>query len=66
MFEPNQSYQSKEQCTLVVFDDQIPGFAERFHQERMAWAQHADIEAQEQERYVLIVRPGGAARRQAT
>ncbi len=45
---------------LVVNDLRIPGSAERLHRERAAWAEHGDIEALDENHYVLIVRTGAA------
>lgn len=55
-----KSYRSAEASTLAVFDVRVPGIAERLHRERAAWAEYADIEALDQNHYVLIVRPGVA------
>ena len=55
-----ESYRGTEQRTLTVFDVRIPGTAERLHRERAAWAGSGDIEALDQNHYVLIARPGGA------
>jgi hypothetical protein len=38
---------------------------ERLHRERTAWQADADIEALDENHFVLVVRPGGAARRLA-
>jgi hypothetical protein len=65
MFAPNQSYQTKEQCTSVVIDVRILCVAERFYRERTVWGELVDVEAQDQQPYVLMVSRGEAARRQA-
>jgi hypothetical protein len=45
---------------LAIFDVRVPGTAARLHRERAAWAENGDIEALDQNHYVLIVRPGVA------
>ena len=62
MIAPNQSYHEGKIKTFVVFNVRIPGAAERLQSERAAWGECEDIEALDQNHYVLIVRPGGAQR----
>jgi len=47
---------------LSIYDIRIPGVAERLHSERAAWQEQSDIEALDQNHFVLIVQPGGARR----
>ncbi len=60
MIAPNQYYHEGKTETLVVFDVRIPGAAERFHQERWAWAECLDVEALDKDHFALVIRPGGA------
>ncbi len=50
---------------MVLFDLRIPGVAERLHRERAAWQERGDIEALDQNHFVLIVRPGTPVREAA-
>jgi hypothetical protein len=45
---------------LVIFDVRIPGVAASLHRDRAAWGERSDIEALDEDHYVLLVRPGGA------
>ena len=47
---------------LAIYDTRIPGAAEQLHRERAAWQEYSNIEAIDQDHFVLIVRPGGAQR----
>ena len=60
MFAPKRSVSESATYTLVIFDIRIPGVAQRLHRERTAWQRHSDIEALNQNHYVLINRPGEA------
>ena len=51
--------------TLIIFDVRCAKAVERLHRERTAWQADADIEALDEDHFVLVVRPGGAARRLA-
>lgn len=53
-------YPNNEHQIPVVFDIRIPGVVERFHRERWAWQERADVEALDESHYVMIIRPGGA------
>jgi hypothetical protein len=55
-----ESYPTEQQSTWVLFDLRIPSTAARLHRERAAWAENGDIEALDQDHYILIVRTGGA------
>jgi hypothetical protein len=44
----------------TLFDLRIPGTADRLHRERAAWQEWGDLEALDEDHFVLIVRPGGA------
>ncbi len=60
LFAPKRSVSESATYTLVIFDIRIPGVAERLHRERAAWQRQSDIEALDQNPYVLINRPGEA------
>jgi hypothetical protein len=55
-------YPTREAEVAVLFDLRIPGVAERLHRERAVWQEDAEIEALDQDHFVLMVRPGGARR----
>ena len=58
MIRPNPFYTSSEAYELVIFDLRIPGIAERLHRERAAWQERGDLEALDEDHFVLIVSPG--------
>jgi hypothetical protein len=63
MDRANPLYPSSSECLISLYDLQYPGTAESLHREREAWQQEqADIEALDENHFVLIVRPGGAWR----
>ena len=57
---PNRAYHEGKSETLLIFDVRIPGAAARLHTERATWPECSDIDALDQHRYILVVRPGGA------
>jgi hypothetical protein len=62
MDRAKQLYPSSSECMVVLFDLRLPGTTERLHRERAAWQEQSDIEALDQNHFVLIVQPGGARR----
>ena len=64
-FAPNEANQRSGEMTLIIFDVRCAEAVERLHRERAAWQADADIEALDEDYFVLVVRPGGAARRLA-
>ena len=46
---------------LVVFDLCQPGVVDALHGQRAAWAEYSDLEALDEDHFVLIVRPGWAS-----
>ncbi len=58
MIRPRSVYPNREAYELVIFDVRIPDVAERLHRERAAWQEHGDIEALDEDHFVLVVRPG--------
>jgi hypothetical protein len=59
-FAPHSIVPDSKEITVAIFDVRIPGTAARLHRERAAWAENGDIEALDQNHYILIVQPGGA------
>jgi len=59
-FAPGSLYPSAPESIVVVFDARVPGGAERLHRERASWGAYGDIEALDEDHFVLVVRPGGA------
>jgi len=55
-------YPDRRSYELAIYDIRIPGAAERLHRERAAWQAQSDIEALDQNHFVLIVQPGDARR----
>jgi hypothetical protein len=43
---------------VVMFDLREPGGPAELHRQRAAWAEYTDIEALDEDHFVLIVRPG--------
>lgn len=57
-------YQDQEpEEILILFDLRDHEAVARFHRERAAWQGDSDIEALGPDHFVLIIRPGGAARK---
>jgi hypothetical protein len=65
-FAPQGGYQSSSLSTIIIFDLRCTSAVERLHRERAAWQADADIEALDEDHFVLVVRPGGAERRLAS
>ncbi len=55
MIAPRRSIQDIHPYTLVIFDVRIPGVANRLHQKRAELQESGEIEALDQNHYVLIV-----------
>jgi hypothetical protein len=58
-------YLEKETEITILFDLRIPGCAERIHRERALWQERSDIEALDEDHFILVIRPGAADRRVA-
>ena len=56
---PKTLYPDSSEYMVVLFDLRLPGTADRLHRERAAWQKRSDIEAVDENHFVLIVRPGG-------
>jgi hypothetical protein len=53
---------ANSQCIAILFDVSDPDEAEALHHARAVWQGASDIEALDEDRFILIVRPGGARR----
>lgn len=60
MIAPKKVYPKPTESILILYDVRLPRAADRFHEERAAWRERGDVEALDQNHYVLIIRPGGA------
>jgi len=45
---------------MIMFDLRIPGAAERLHRGRAVWQEFTDIEAIDENHFVLVIQPGMA------
>jgi hypothetical protein len=54
-------YLNDAECLIMLFDVRQPEAAESLHRQRAAWAEYSDIEALDEDHFVLIVRPGWAS-----
>jgi hypothetical protein len=59
---PKTLYPSSSEYIVVLFDLRLPGTADRLNREHAAWQAQSDIEALDENHFVLLVRPGGAWR----
>jgi hypothetical protein len=57
---PDQAYHDSSDYELVIFDLRIAGVAGRLHRERAAWQECGDLEALDEDHFVLVARLGGA------
>jgi hypothetical protein len=63
MLRASQSYQNNDRCILIILVDlRSPDAVENLHHLRAVWQDDSDIEALDEDHFVLIVRPGGAQR----
>lgn len=53
-------YPTQTEGIVILYDVRLPGAADRLHEGRAAWQECGDVEALDQNHYVLIIRPGGA------
>jgi len=56
---PSGKYHSSQRYELVIFDVRIPSAAESLHRERAARQEAADIEALDEDHFILVVRSSG-------
>ena len=59
-FGPRKAYPHDGEYTLSVFDLRYSGIVEQLHHERAAWGEHGDIEALDEDHFILIRRPAGS------
>jgi hypothetical protein len=58
MFAPKCEFYSRGETEVrILFDLTISGSAERMHRERAVWQERSDIEALDEDHFVLIIRP---------
>ena len=57
-----QAYPRSKSSILIMFDVRIPRIANRLHRLRAIFQEYSDIEAVDQDHYLLIIRPGAARR----
>jgi hypothetical protein len=60
MFAPGALYPSHPKCLIVIFDSAEPDGPVALNRQRDAMAGYASIEALDQNRVALVIRPGGA------
>ena len=58
---PHPLYLSHPECLLIAFDLRERGTTAALHRQRSAWAEYSDIEALDEDHFVLIIRPGWAS-----
>jgi hypothetical protein len=58
---PEPLYPSHPKCLVVIFDLRHPNGPAELHRHRAALAEHADLEALDEDHFALIVRPGWAS-----
>ena len=61
MFAPDVLYLQNPEYLVVLFDLREPGGPAELHRQRAAWAEYSDIEALDEHRFALIIRPGWAS-----
>jgi hypothetical protein len=60
MTAPNPFYTSNSSCIIVLFDLREPSGPSELHKQRAAWAEYSDIEALDEDHFILLIRPGEA------
>jgi hypothetical protein len=58
MLRPDSVYPSSS-LHIILYDLQEPGAAEDLHYARAVWQRDSDIEALDEDHFILILRPGG-------
>ena len=58
MIAPDLVYLNHPECIITVFDLREPSAAEALHRQRARWAEHSDVDALDEDHFVLVVRPG--------
>jgi hypothetical protein len=62
MIAPRPLYPSNPECLIALFDLRVPKAVEELHRGRAIWQEDSDIEALDEDHFILIVRPGAARR----
>jgi hypothetical protein len=62
MIAPRPSYQNDPECLITLFDLRQPEAVEQLHRGRAIWQEDSDIEALDEDHFILVVRPGAARR----
>jgi hypothetical protein len=62
MIAPRTLYPSDPECLIVLFDLREPKAGEELHLGRAVWQEDSDIEALDEDHFILIVRPSAARR----
>jgi hypothetical protein len=63
MIRPKSVYPSNPACIIVLFDLRESEAVKELHHLRAVWREDSDIEALDADPFVLMLWPGGAARR---
>ena len=58
MIAPDIFYLNNPECMVSVFDLREPGAAAALHRQRARWTEYSDLEALDEDHFVLVVRPG--------
>jgi hypothetical protein len=59
---PRPLYLSDPECLIVLFDLREPEAVEQLHRGRAIWQGDSDIEALDEDHFILVIRPGAARR----
>jgi hypothetical protein len=62
---PHKLYPNSEPYELVSFDLRDLNACRSLHGHQAAWQEHSDIEALDEDHFVLIIRPGAGAQEAA-
>jgi hypothetical protein len=60
MITPKKVDPKPTESIVILYDVRLPGAADRLHEGRAAWRECGDVEALDQNHYVLIIRSGEA------
>jgi hypothetical protein len=55
-------YPEVETEVRILFDLRIPGSAELIHRQRALWQERSDIEALDEDHFILVIRPGATVK----
>jgi len=57
---PHRIIPDSEECLIVLFDLRDPSAVEGLHRGRSIWQGDSDIEALDEDHFILVIRPGAA------